>query len=476
MKRFSLILMLCSFLTSSAQAIFIDRLYSEWKQSQRTKHLDAMQTLTFVTHYFANPMGVKTTVGGVFTQKLDHSAPMDARTFKQRYWIDSSAATSENAPVIYFLCGESRCDSADGFTLKLAKEIGAHAVTLEHRFYGDSIPTATYSAADFKYLSTEQALGDFSEFQKYAQKEWKMTGPWIVIGGSYPGSLSAYYRLMYPNLAIGSLASSAPVEARASFEEYDYQVATVVPPTCLNAIQSVVAKVEASLASADTRASVKTMFGSAEVKDDVDFLYIVADMAAIAIQYGQRTKFCDEITNANDPVKAYAKLGLELFDGWGMKPIDDTPQGNMSENSADYTTNGMRQWLYQSCTEFGYYQVAYHDPKQSSRSPRVNLDWHNQMCDRMFGIKIPVDTNLINDRYYAPLVAGKASKILFTNGSDDPWQHLSINPNRQNVSDSVNAVLIPGAAHCNDLGSGKMPEVAKTQNLFRGLVDSWLKQ
>lgn len=472
---FVLVLFSALALQSSAHAIFIDRFYFQWKESQNAKHADAMKTLSFISTFFRTPGEARTSAAGIFDQKLDHSAAFDNRTFKQRYWVNSSAASGEAAPVIYFLCGEARCSPASGFASTLASELGAHVVTLEHRFYGDSIPTDTYSAQDLNFLSTDQALADFAEFQKYAQKEWKMTGKWIAIGGSYPGSLAAYYRLNHPELVIGSLASSAPVQAKASFEEYDYQVATVIPSVCRDTIQSVVAKVEKQLASEETRASVKAMFGSSEIKNDVDFLYVVADMAAGAIQYGKRAQFCADITSAEDPVKEYAKFGLALFDSWGMKPIEDTPQGNMSENPADYTENGMRQWLYQSCTEYGYYQVAYHDPKLSSRSSRVNLDWHHQMCDRLFGLKTPVDENQINTKFYFPLVSGKGSKILFTNGSDDPWKHLSISPTRGNVASSVDAVIIAGGSHCSDLGSGKRPEVAQAQDLFRALTQVWLK-
>ena len=37
--------------------------------------------------------------------------------------------------------------------------------------------------------------------------------PFITIGGSYPGALSAWFRYKYPHLTIGSIASSAVVKA-----------------------------------------------------------------------------------------------------------------------------------------------------------------------------------------------------------------------------------------------------------------------
>jgi hypothetical protein len=48
--------------------------------------------------------------------------------------------------------------------------------------------------------------------------------PWISVGGSYPGALSAWFRYKYPHLVIGSLASSAVVLAVEDFKDFDEQI------------------------------------------------------------------------------------------------------------------------------------------------------------------------------------------------------------------------------------------------------------
>jgi hypothetical protein len=48
--------------------------------------------------------------------------------------------------------------------------------------------------------------------------------PWFVFGGSYAGALSAWFRLKFPHLTCGSLASSGVVLAVYNFTDFDKQV------------------------------------------------------------------------------------------------------------------------------------------------------------------------------------------------------------------------------------------------------------
>jgi hypothetical protein len=160
-----------------------------------------------------------------------------------------------------------------------------------------------------------------------------------------------------------------------------------------------------------------------------------------------------------------------------MDALTDSFQGAMDESVSPDANIGYRQWLYQSCTEYGYWQVAYHDPAVSVRSHLIDMDYHRNGCVRMFGLDQTGSEKAMNAKFYLPLLAASTSNILFTNGSEDPWSNLSITPKNGNDTNiSTKTFVIEGGAHCSDLTAAKTPNVVAANDLFLQLAQGWLKQ
>lgn len=72
---------------------------------------------------------------------------------------------------------------------------------------------------NLKYLSSEQALADLAYFVSDFKATQNLTSSKVIaFGGSYPGSLSVWFRLKYPHLVHGSVSSSAPLVAHINFK------------------------------------------------------------------------------------------------------------------------------------------------------------------------------------------------------------------------------------------------------------------
>lgn len=135
-------------------------------------------------------------------------------------------------PVFLFICGEYTCSgvpAARQWVVTMAQRLQGLVLVLEHRFYGQSLPFGlnSYTLENMRLLNSEQALKDLAYFteQVVSQKLHRVANnPWIAIGGSYPGALSAWYRYKYPHLTIGAIASSAVINAIVDFKEFDEQM------------------------------------------------------------------------------------------------------------------------------------------------------------------------------------------------------------------------------------------------------------
>lgn len=116
------------------------------------------------------------------------------------------------------------------------QEAGALMVTIEHRYYGKSIPFGgdIYNNTErLLWLSSKQQLGDLAYFHDYIQAKYNISrSPWIVFGGSYPGALSAWYRMKYPYMVAGSVAEAAPANATNSSPLWNRFIANTAGPTC----------------------------------------------------------------------------------------------------------------------------------------------------------------------------------------------------------------------------------------------------
>ncbi|WCJ32576.1 Serine carboxypeptidase S28 family protein [Euphorbia peplus] len=386
-----------------------------------------------------------------FDQTLDHFSPYDHRRFKQRYYEFLDYFTMSDGPIFFKFCGESDCNGiTNDYLSVLAKKFGAAVVSLEHRYYGESTPFKTTETKNLRYLSSKQALFDLAAFREHYQEslnaKLNRTGvenPWFVFGVSYSGALSAWFRVKFPHLTCGSLASSAVVLAVYNFTEFDQQIGESAGPECKAALQEATHLVEERLTS--NKLAAKKLFGAAELKIDGDFLYFLADAAVIAFQYGNPDKLCVPLVEAkkagDDLVEAYAKYVKEYYVGSFGVDVQTYNQEKL-KSTAITESSSDRLWWFQVCTEVAYFQVA--PSNDSVRSSKVDTQYHLDLCKNVFGEGIYPDVDATNIYYGGTRIEG--SKIVFTNGSQDPWRHAS----KQVSSPDMPSYLIT----CHNCGHG----------------------
>jgi len=240
-----------------------------------------------------------------FTQTLDHFNYLDQRTYQQRYWVNDKFFDEEEGPIFLYICGEYTCSIRDDrlFPFMVGASHNAKLMALEHRFYGKSQPFDNWATQNFGYLNAEQALADIATFLgEFAAKQDRKV---IVIGGSYPGALSAWFREKYPHMAVAAWSSSGVVYPKVDFWQFDEQVylSTVKSgEECPNTIKKIFKQVNSNIHSADEDVKSKTMslMGASPKMHIGDFAFYFADIFVESVQYGDRTGLCEVLKGVAD--------------------------------------------------------------------------------------------------------------------------------------------------------------------------------
>jgi len=434
-----------------------------------------------------------------FDQILNHFDAIDSRRWPQRFW-ENWDNYKEGGPMFIHIGGEGEANPAwlnYGQWFKWAQDLGAAMFLLEHRYYGQSKPTEDMSTTNMRYLSSRQGLEDLGHFISAMNTKNNLTNPtWITFGGSYPGSLAAWMRLRFPHLITGSVSSSGPLFAKLDFLEYLQVVSDALEttgPNCNPAFTEALTEIQDLISTnAELWPYLTDLFKLCEPLDgenDMDvksFMELVIDNLAGIVQYNGRTSFpldifstCAIMTNETigSPMERLAKIN-EIMLG-GEKCADHTYQSFLADlTNTQWTSSGIgwRQWTWQTCTEFGWYQTT--NQKSGVFGSALPLEFFEQWCQDAFGpefthnmLENSIAASNIEYGGFEPAV----SNVVFVHGSIDPWHAMGV---LEDLHESAPAIYITGTSHCADMypDSNSDPQELTDARITIGqLVKGWVE-
>lgn len=368
-------------------------------------------------------------------------------------------------------------------------------MAVEHRYYGgaafDGVPD--FSAANLKYHSSRQALADLAAIHDHivGTASFEVEGvPWVVFGGSYPGSLSAWARQLYPERFAASVASSAPLRAQLDFSGYNAVVSSALAapsiggsPECLATVSKGHAEIGDLLESEPGRRSLERKFKlcGANALDNVDNRAQWAGtdgVVAIIPQYNSEKcnhtscnmrLFCgnlSEMAEASQSTSALDAIVLMKehqdkedalggstpapctsvsFENLTIKALNITTKVNISDGrSGDQFS---RLWYYQTCTEFGWYQTCTKGSNCPWTQGYNTAEWNLKPCQLLFGIspeQVQENIHKTNE-FYKGILYPNTTRTIFPNGEVDPWHWESV---LEHPNPEIDTIFIKGASHC----------------------------
>ncbi|KAK2981234.1 hypothetical protein RJ640_030623 [Escallonia rubra] len=429
-----------------------------------------------------------------FDQRLDHFSFADLPNFPQRYLINTEhwVGPARMGP-IFFYCGnegdiEWFADNS-GFVWEIAPRFGAMVVFPEHRYYGESMPygsrdEAYRNATSLAHLTTEQALADFAVLITNLKRNLSAeTCPVVLFGGSYGGMLAAWMRLKYPHIAIGALASSAPV---LQFED-------IVPPetfydivsndfrrestSCFNTIKESWDIVEAEGQKKNGLVELTKTFGlcrklerSKDLSDWLDSAYSYLAMA----NYPYPTEFLMPLPG--NPIKEVCRKIDSCPDGTSVLErvfegvtVYYNYTGEVDCFELDDDPHGMDGWNWQACSEM---VMPMSSSRDSSMFPEYNFSYSlfDEGCWNDYRVKSR--PTWITTEFGGHIFG---SNIIFSNGLLDPWSGGSV---LGNISKSIIALVAEKGAHHIDLRAATVndPDWVMEQRAAEvKVIEGWIK-
>lgn len=133
-----------------------------------------------------------------FQQPVDHANPNGAR-FPQHVFVTHAGY---DRPVVLGTEGYAARGNAGG---ELPRLLNANQVTVEHRYFGRSVP----SPLDWTFLTVRQSADDLHAI--FTALKTIYPGKWVSTGASKGGQTSLFYKCHYPQDMDATVAYVAPV-------------------------------------------------------------------------------------------------------------------------------------------------------------------------------------------------------------------------------------------------------------------------
>lgn len=391
-----------------------------------------------------------------YNQIVDHFN-LQSPTFKQKYYVNQNYA-EKSKNIILYIGGAKSLDETSvttGPILEIAEKTKSVIIGLEHRYFGESVPTPNMSIFNIQYCSVPQANLDLKTFiskpeirENYCLDQ--NTCKFFLMGEGYAGGLATWISGGISKYYIGAWASSSQLVCINNFTQYDsYELELLgkISESCPSLVQNAYKAIEKILLyKNDTTLDMVHRFGikhehNFSIEDPADFLYMVSEAVSRGIKnsshYNDIKKMCSELKFKNeeqivDIMSKYANIFVPSDEFIMLWPA----------YVAGPELNDLRAYYHIKCHDLGAFPTS----SGKLRSPRVNSWYFDNVCTVLFHRSLP-DEIIFNNLHKG--VDPRADRVFFTSGTRDPG--IKISCTKEDKNQDRFAKIIPDGGYGEDI-------------------------
>lgn len=380
-------------------------------------------------------------IGKVDTFELKIKQPLDHKHPEKGYFYQRAFLSHKDfsKPMVMYLSGYNQDKP---YKNELSKLLDANQLSIEHRYFGKSIP----DSLDYAYLNLEQATADLHHINELFKTIY--AGKWISTGISKGGSTTIFYKYFYPNDVDVAIPYVAPLNREYEDKRlYTFQD-TVGSKICRQKLfafqkrmfkhrKEILPLLQMYCDGAGVKFSTVTL--------EQAFEYSVLEFPFAFWQYYTS---CDDIPSDASPLLVAVRYLLKVSD---VK--------SYSEDHINYYLSH----CYQAATEMGYY--GYRTELFKNDLKALPLQPHPYAAIVPKRIPVHFDGTLLKKAN--EWVAKEGNRMIYINGSVDTWSATGVPP-----SDKVDAqwFLLNGKNHRTARFVNMTPD---EKSLFVSTLQRW---
>jgi hypothetical protein len=381
--------------------------------------------------------GVADTFELKIKQPVDHTNPGKG-FFYQRAFLTHRGF---DKPMVMYLSGY---DQDKPYKNELSKLLDANQLSIEHRFFGKSLP----DSLDYACLNMEQESADLHRINQLFKKIY--AGKWISTGISKGGSTTIFYKYFYPDDVDAAIPYVAPLNREYEDKRIYAFLDSVGPDSCR---QKLLAFQKRIFRDRDKVLPLLDMYSQGA---NLKFSYLTLEQAfeysvlELPFSFWQWGHPCSEIPSDTCSLMAAVKYLNKL------------------SNIKSYSDAHIEPYLshyYQAAAEMGYY--GYRTEPFSDDLKALPLQPHPYAAIVPKRIPVKFDGTLL--RKVNDWIAKNGNRMIYIYGGADTWSATGVPP-----SDKVDAVwfMMSGKNHRNARFVNLSPDEKK---LFISTLERWLK-
>jgi hypothetical protein len=331
-------------------------------------------------------------------QPVNHSRPNGA-TFEQHLELYQRDVT---APMVMYVSGYFNytfLSPQDTYLSTPAALVGGNQISVESRFYGNSVPHPTL----WRYETVRQEAADEHHVVQVFKKLYQAR--WLITGVSKGGETAIFHDYFYPHDFAGTFAWSAPSITDTFSDIYDNFLGSVGTQACRTALLNAQIRALRNRATFEAKLAAQAKAAHQTFNDwahglDQNFEVTILDTPFVFWQYGGD---CSTIPGAGATLQ-------QLYHWYNV--VDEWLASDDQQNAPYFTYN------YQAGTQLGYPIIDEHAQLGSLLHFPLSAQAPEQ--DLPPGVPVrPLSQCLMRAVHQWVLTHG--NHLLFLYGQQDPW-------------------------------------------------------